>query len=143
MGDGTSVSVSSDAAESSRSSPPYRPREDGLAHPTNTSRSNLAAGSGLTSGCRTLRLNCGAKERGASTTGHLTSCSTRRSAALSSPGCLKTLASFCIANRRRSSLLRTPRAPVRPHLLCVVTHASKPCLGAGGAPSHLISMASS
>jgi hypothetical protein len=43
MGDGTSVSVSSDAAESSRSSPPYRPREDGLAHPTNTSRSNLAA----------------------------------------------------------------------------------------------------
>jgi hypothetical protein len=37
------VSVSSPAVESSRASPPHRPREDGLARPADASRSNLAA----------------------------------------------------------------------------------------------------
>jgi hypothetical protein len=35
--------------ESSRAWPPHRPREDGLAHPADTSRSNLAAALGLLS----------------------------------------------------------------------------------------------
>ena len=34
--------VSSSACERSRASPPHRPREDGLAHPADASRSNLA-----------------------------------------------------------------------------------------------------
>ena len=37
------------AMEKSRVSPPHRPREDGLAHPVDTSRSNLAAALGLLS----------------------------------------------------------------------------------------------
>jgi hypothetical protein len=35
--------------ESSRASPPHRPREDGLAHPADSSRTNLAAALGLLS----------------------------------------------------------------------------------------------
>ena len=35
--------VSSAVSQSSRASPPYRPREDGLAHPADPSRTNLAA----------------------------------------------------------------------------------------------------
>jgi hypothetical protein len=38
--------------ESSRASPPHRPREEGLAHPADTSRPNLAAALGLLSGRR-------------------------------------------------------------------------------------------
>jgi hypothetical protein len=46
---GAWVPVSSEDTESSRASPPHRPREGGLAHPADTSRTNLAEALGLLS----------------------------------------------------------------------------------------------
>ena len=55
VGVGVAFRVPSSAV-GSRVSPPLRPREDGLAHPAQTQRSNLAAALGVLWGCGLLGL---------------------------------------------------------------------------------------